>query len=307
MRESRSRCKVDKGQRMERTIENHRIITVTKSAYGQSKEMGMYALAAAWNELKIEEAKHICAEIEITIPTYAFKSRIHTMEKFMKQLCKEKEVELAGIRSEKSTVVNQTMVRVTLMGVTNAEKRTSADCKEQMLVMTKWSGVEGMLRIATEREANLKERFSAGFMKQILSYKEAIFAGKEIVLAQDSGVSLIRQITDGGVLAALWNLAKEMGTGLEADLRQLPVLQETIEVCEHFRLNPYQLTSAGALLMVTRDGDNLVEMLREHNIPACIVGKLTDSNDKILRNGEEIRYIDRPAPDELMKIFEEKE
>lgn len=291
---------------MEKRIENHRIITTTKTAYGQSKEMGMYALAAAANELQAAGAEQLCAEIEITIPMYAFKSRMHTMEKIMKQLCKEKKIELANIRSEKSSIVNQTMVRVTLMGVAKVKEKETPQYEGQTIVMTKWAGMEGMLRIATEQEASLRERFSTGFMKQILSYKEAVFSKKEILLAREAGVSIIRQVTDGGILAALWNLAKETGTGLEADLRQLPVLQETIEVCEHFRLNPYQLTSAGTLLLVTEDGENLVEMLKEHDIPARIVGKLTDNNDKILQNGEEVRYIDRPAPDELMKIFEQE-
>lgn len=291
---------------MEKRIENHRIITTIKTAYGQSKEMGMYALAAAMNELQAVGAEQLCAEIEITIPMYAFKSRMHTMEKIMKQLCKEKKIELANIHSEKSSIVNQTMVRVTVMGVAKVETKETPQYEGQTIVMTKWAGMEGMLRIATEQEASLRERFSTGFMKQILSYKEAIFAEKEIALAREAGVTIIRQVTDGGILAALWNLAKETGTGLEADLRQLPVLQETIEVCEHFRLNPYQLTSAGTLLFVTEDGENLVEMLKEHDIPARIVGKLTDNNDKILQNGEEVRYIDRPAPDELMKIFEQE-
>lgn len=291
---------------MEKRIENHRIITTTKTAYGQSKEMGMYALAAAMNELQAAGAEQLCAEIEITIPMYAFKSRMHTMEKIMKQLCKEKKIELADIRSEKSSIVNQTMVRVTAMGVAKVEAKETPQYEGQTIVMTKWAGMEGMLRIATEQEASLRERFSTGFMKQILSYKEAVFSEKEIALAREAGVSIIRQVTEGGILAALWNLAKETGAGLEADLRQLPVLQETIEVCEHFRLNPYQLTSAGTLLLVTEDGENLVEMLKEHDIPARIVGKLTDNNDKILQNGEEVRYIDRPAPDELMKIFEQE-
>ena len=212
---------------MEKRIENHRIITTTKTAYGQSKEMGMYALAAAVNELQAAGAEQLCAEIEITIPMYAFKSRMHTMEKIMKQLCKEKKIELANIRSEKSSIVNQTMVRVTLMGVAKVKEKETPQYEGQTIVMTKWAGMEGMLRIATEQEASLRERFSTGFMKQILSYKEAVFSEKEIALAREAGVSIIRQVTEGGILAALWNLAKETGTGLEADLRQLPVLQET--------------------------------------------------------------------------------
>ncbi|MGN1267037.1 MAG: AIR synthase-related protein [Dorea sp.] len=283
-----------------------KIITKTKVTYGQSKEIGIYALASALNEVMAEGAAGFQAQIKIMIPMFAFKSRIHTMEKIMKNICKEKNIELVEMKSERSSVITQTMVIVTVTGhVSSSEEKEPANAYAgQDIILTKWIGMEGMLRIATEKEDALKERFSAGFMKQIMSYKDEIFAEREIHLAKEAGTLLMRQIAEGGVLAALWNLAKETETGIEADLKQLPVRQETIEVCEYFHLNPYQLTSAGSMLMVTEDGDKLVEAMHAQEIPATIIGRLTDNNDKILHNGEEIRYIDRPAPDDLMKIFE---
>ena len=86
--------------------------------------------------------------------------------------------------------------------------------------------------------------------------------------------------------------------------RDIPILQETVEVCEYFHLNPYQLASAGSFLMVTENAEALCQRLAEQGIPASIIGQITDNNDKIIQNGEEIRYIDRPAPDEIYKIFE---
>lgn len=287
--------------------ENQQILTKTATAYGQSKEIGVYALASALNALTAEGAEHFHAEVRIMIPAYAFKSRIHTMEKIMKNICKEKNIELAEIKSERNSVIAQTMVIVTVTGYAPLEEKKEAVHVGQDVVLTKWIGMEGMLRITTEKESELRERFSPGFLKQILSYKEEIFAEKEIHFAKDMGVSFICQVSEGGILAALWNLAKETETGLEADLRHLPVRQETIEVCEFFRLNPYQLTSTGCMLMVTADGEKLVEAMHEQGMAAEVIGRLTDNNDKILHNGEEIRYIDRPAPDELMKIFEQSE
>lgn len=294
---------------------NGKIITKTATAYGQSKEIGIYALAQALNEVTAEGASSFEAEIRIMIPMYAFKSRVHTMEKIMKHICAKKGVELAEIKSERNSIITQTMVIVTVTGYSELAVEESALNGNQKhaqgsiytgqdIVLTKWIGMEGMLRITTEKEEALKERFSAGFLKQILSYKEHIFAEKEIRIARDCGVSYMKQITEGGIMAALWNLAKETEAGIEADLKLLPVRQETIEVCEYFRLNPYQLTSTGSMLMVAEDGEKLAETLHAQGIAATVIGKLTDNNDKLLHNGEEIRYIDRPAPDELMKIFE---
>ena len=54
--------------------------------------------------------------------------------------------------------------------------------------------------------------------------------------------------------------------------------------------------------MICEDGEALADALRKEETEAAVIGRLTDNNDKIIQNGEDIRYIDRPAPDELMKI-----
>ena len=273
----------------------------TAVAYGQSKEAGIYALASVVNALAAEGIKTPVVQVRILIPEYAFKSRMHTMEKMMKQVCQERKITLQDVQCERNNVISQTMVVATGSGL--AEKK-KPEVKGTDVVLTGWIGMEGMLRILSEKEKELKTRFSTGFLKQIESHKTEIFAETEIAFAKEQGGTLIRQVGEGGIFAALWNLAKEMERGIEVDLKKIPVLQETIEVCEFFRLNPYQLTSAGTMLIVAEDGEKLTDQLNQQGISAAVIGTLTDSNDKILKNGEEVRYIDRPAPDEIMKIFE---
>ena len=280
----------------------------TATAYGQSKEVGLYALANVVNELRAKGADNLSVQVRIMIPAYAYKSRMHTMEKFMKHCCEEHGIDLQDITSERSNVITQSMVIVTGAGCTKEMaalgNQKKCDFAGKDIVLTKWIGMEGMLRILGDKEAKLKTRFSTGFLKKISSYQKEVFAEKEILLARELGADLLHQVTDGGIFAALWNLAKETECGLEVDLKRIPVLQETVEVCEFFRLNPYQLTSAGAMLMAVEDGEDFVQQMNDQGVPAVLIGKLTDNNDKILKNGEEIRYIDRPAPDEIMKIFE---
>ena len=91
--------------------------------------------------------------------------------------------------------------------------------------------------------------------------------------------------------------------GLSVDMRKIAVRQETIEVCECFHLNPYQLTSTGCILVVTTGGEELVEQLCAENLPAAVIGYTTDRVERVLMNGGEKRYLDRPAQDELMKFF----
>ena len=78
----------------------------------------------------------------------------------------------------------------------------------QDIVMTKWIGLEGMLRIVREKGEELSKRFVPAFMSQVNALEENLFADKELKLAREYGVSAMHQITDGGILAALWNMAR---------------------------------------------------------------------------------------------------
>ena len=54
----------------------------------------------------------------------------------------------------------------------------------------------------------------------------------------------MQQIGSGGILAALWDLTEASGTGMKVDMAEFSIRQETVELCEFYRLNPYLLTSA---------------------------------------------------------------
>ena len=46
--------------------------------------------------------------------------------------------------------------------------------------------------------------------------------------------------------------------------------------------------------MTTPDGAGLAAALEKEHIPAAVVGRITEGNDRILVNEGEIRYLDRP-------------
>lgn len=114
----------------------------------------------------------------------------------------------------------------------------------------------------------------------------------------------MHDITEGGVFGALWEMGSGSGVGLDIDLKKIPIRQETVEVCETLGLNPYILMSSGSMMIAADDGYGLAEKLKQAGIPASVVGKATEGNDRILRNGEDTRYLDKPQSDELYKIYQ---
>ena len=113
----------------------------------------------------------------------------------------------------------------------------------------------------------------------------------------------MHDVTEGGIFGALWELAESSGVGLEIDLKRIPVKQETIEVCEYFGINPYELISSGCMLMASPDGNTLLRELDKAGIHASLIGKATEGNDRILLNQEERRFLEPPKTDELYKVL----
>ena len=97
----------------------------------------------------------------------------------------------------------------------------------------------------------------------------------------------------------MWELSDTAGIGFEIDMPQIALKQETVEICEFYRLNPYLMTSAGSYLILTDEAEEVIRVLEEAGAWPVRLGMAADQNARVIRNGEEIRYLDRPAPDEL--------
>ncbi len=281
------------------------ILNTVTTLYGHSGYTGVYALAAVVNDLLAAAGTNPAVSVQIEMPDYTFDSRLHAIQREVKEACKLHKIELREMTCKQHGGLNLPMV--TVAGIAKAPKE-EAWCKDtlragQNIVLAGYIGMEGMLRILDEKEQELKKRFAPVFIEQIRSYRQYLFAGPTISVAKAGGSSAIRQVSEGGILAALWDLAKDADEGLDLDMKKLNILQETIEVCEHYRINPYQLASTGSMLIVTDQGEALADELNQNHIKATVIGKLTDNNDKLLHNGEEVRYIDRPAPDEILKMY----
>lgn len=167
--------------------------------------------------------------------------------------------------------------------------------------------LEGTSRIARAKNEELEKYFSPGFLyncrnlwKDFGTEKDAEISVRE--LAEKAGASVIFDMGEGGFLSALWKVAEASGVGLEADLRKVPIRQETVEVCEIFDLNPYKLCSGGAALIGIRGGEALVQELRRKGCMAEIIGQANTGNDRLLYSGGNARFLERPAEDEIKKI-----
>lgn len=171
------------------------------------------------------------------------------------------------------------------------------------LVVTRWIAREGTRQILEEKEDELLGKFPAALIRDARNFTADLNTETERELAEGLGEAECFALGEGGILAALWQMADQAGVGLAVELRKIPIRQETIEICEVFDINPYNLNSRGALLIGTFQGVALAEKLNRQGIPAAVIGRTDGGAQRIIYNQEIKRYVDKPARDEIYKIL----
>ncbi len=195
------------------------------------------------------------------------------------------------------------------------------------LVMIGPAGLSGTGRLIQENKDQLEKRFSAYYLRQASGLAQRYDMRNKISICladvekedphgqtgsfPESGcntelkrirASAFLNVGEGGFLCALWMMAETSGCGLRADLRKVPVLQETIEFCEVLGPDPYRLEGEGAVLVGTSDGYGLVSELKRNHILSEVFGTVVSGNDRLLYSGGITRYLDRPGAEELKRL-----
>lgn len=285
--------------------DGEQVLSTSVALYGNEKDLGVFALAQVVNDLATRGAKAVGVSVHIMLPPYAYESRLKAMMEHIEGAGSAHAVQILCAKAEVSPAINKAIVYMNGVGVLKKGELLQSNMgkADQDIVLLKWIGLEGTFRVMREKEEELSKRFVPTFLNQIQMLEPEIFSEKALFLAKDFGVSAMHQITSGGILAALWEFAESSDVGMEVDLKKMSIKQETVEVCEYFHLNPYQLTSAGSILIATDRGEELVSKFAEEGIWATILGRTTEDKARVILGGEEKRYLDRPAADELLKIY----
>lgn len=284
--------------------EDEMFVLSTDPITGTAKDIGHLAIQITLNDLASAGAEPVGVMLTFLLPEKLSEAKLRTMMEQAEAAAHAANVQIMGGHTEVTRAVNQPIISV--VGVGKAKKgqliSTGGARPGMDVIVTKWIGLEGTSIIAKEKEQELLTRYPETLVAEAKAFDRYLSVLPEARAAVRFGVSAMHDVTEGGIFGALWELAESAGVGLEIDLKKLPLRQETVEVCEFFDINPYELISSGSMLMAAADGNGLVRALEAAGIPAVCVGKVTDGNDRVILSGEERRFLEPPKADELYRV-----
>lgn len=274
------------------------LATATASVSGEkSPSCAAHAILRATNNLAAAGAKAFAVQLHIMLPE---RYREIALKRIMEAAAKtalELQVTISGGHTESLPDIQTPIVSATALGNVGQEMAAKVYNKAkagQDIVMTKWIGISDTVRLAQEKEEELLGRYPLFFIKSAQNLEQFYSVIPEAATAVKSGVTAMHDVAGGGIFGALWELGERFDVGLQVELKKIPIKQETVEVCEFFGYNPYEIRSDGALLMLTDDSHALLRALEEQGIAAAVIGVTTDGNDKVILNDDEKRFLEPP-------------
>lgn len=277
-----------------------------------------HAIYAAVNDLAAKGFATEGITCAVTLPLRVRESKLKQMMEEAVTICRELSCQIETQQVLVTESVNCPVVTITAFGrqgQTESEGARREKSRLQSLtkgamagadiLVTKYIGGQGVSLVAHKKEEELLTRFPKALVTQgkEFSSPKALSILPEVKIARQQEGACMVPIYEGGIFAALWNLAKLCGTGLNVELKKIPMKQTIVEICNFYDMNPYELLSSGCLLIAAWDGKALAGKLLSGGIPAAVIGRLTDDNDKIIQNDGEIRYLDLPKPDQIRGIL----
>ena len=284
------------------------------------------------NALAAAGARPLALAVTVLMPEETEEPRLKGLMQELGQLCAREGLTLSAGHTAVSPLVDTLLLTVTGIGLTDCEAdppvsfsirsmgrtgtggRNQADQAAHMdLLMIGHAGREGAALLASCRREDLLKRYAASFLEPALHFYDRAGLTGLIRILRQHGMAAGKAVREGGVFAALWELAAFLGTGLSVDIRKIPIRQHTIEICEYFNLNPYQLLSGGCLLAVCPDGEAALAFLEEsaeataimsdQGITAGVIGRTRPGNDRLVSYDTETRYLEPARMDEIYKVL----
>lgn len=289
-------CTVDFGE--------YACVMSTDPITGTASEIGRLAVNVSCNDIASCGVEPLGIMVTLLAPPEATEAELGEVMGQLADAAAAANVDILGGHTEVTASVTQFVIVCTAIGraLKNAPVPTGGARTGDSLVLTKHAGLEGAAIIALENEGELSEKLGIGLVEEAQAFVKSTSVVPEGIAAGSFGVSAMHDVTEGGLLGALWEMCEASGKGATVSRENIPVSAATLKICDYYGIDPLKLMSSGCMLISCPDGEGLVAVLEGRGIPAAVIGRVEDGRECFIADGGEKRRISPPGPDELYKV-----
>lgn len=224
--------------------------------------------------------------------------------------CREIGVTVIGGHTEITYGLERAIVMGTMIGEVERKRLVTPRGVNpgDRILLTKGVPIEATAILAREFPARLAAHLSESELSQARNFLHDPGIGvlRDAQIATRAGkVTAMHDPTEGGLAAALWELAEASGRALYIDVDAAPVPTLSARICQAFGLDPLATIASGALLITASAGDALAirRALDAEGIACAEIGWAEDGPAGVWQTGER-RHLPRPERDDIGRAYE---
>lgn len=265
--------------------------------------IGRLAVHINANDIASCGAEPIGILVTVLAPPSSQLEDIHQIMREINEEARKLNMEILGGHTEVTDSVNKIVVSCTVIGKAMSGKAvaTSGAKVKDHIIVTKKLCLEGTAILVNDYYDLVKRVLNDEEVKEAKSYVDSLSVVAEGKVAGKFGVNSMHDITEGGLLGALWEVAEGSNLGFKIFKDRLPISEITAKLCELFGIDPLKFISSGSMIITCTDGYALVEKLKNSGIEATVIGEVIKS-EKILIDGNKEVSVASPERDELFNI-----
>ena len=220
-------------------------------------------------------------------------------------------VEIIGGHTEVTPAVNKPVIVSTAIG--RGLRGRSASAKNikvgDAVIMTKTAGLEGTGIIAGDFKKQLKEILTDEELAEAKALLGNVSVVRDGTVAGSVGTHGMHDVTEGGILGAIWEMCRIAGVGTEIHETAVAVKDVTRKICAHYGIDYMRLISSGSMIIMAgqEKKNEIIKKLAAVGVEAAEIGVITPPESGLVlvkgSGADESRVpIDPPGPDELYKV-----
>lgn len=224
------------------------------------------------------------------------------------EACRALGIAVVGGHTEITHGLTRPILSATLLGDVARDRLVTprGAVPGDVVLLTKGVPIEATAILAREFPDRLRKVLSA----DELAEAQAFLTRPGISVVDDARVALaagrvtaMHDPTEGGLAAALWELASACGHKLVVDATAVPIPPLSARICAAFGLDPLATIASGALLLTTEAADAaaVCAALAAADIPCRQIGEVVAGEPAVVSPAGE-RWL-RPARDEIGKAY----
>ncbi len=271
-------------------------------------DIGRLAMHVSCNDVASNGVEPLGIMLAVLLPEGTSEAEINEMMRQAGEVSEELGVEIIGGHTEITAAVNKPVIVSTAIGrgkkwaSQNAENMKPGD----LIYITKTAGLEGTGIIAWDREDELDGFLTQEELDLAKNLLSKVSVVKEGVLAGRIGTNGMHDVTEGGILGAVWEMCQVAKTGAEVWVDKIPVEEVTKKICDEYDIDYLRLISSGSMMIMVSPSrkTEMEKAMSDADIQFTNIGVIKKRDEGIcMMIGNEKIEIAPPASDEIYKAI----